>query len=62
MMGNAYYYEGVLKESQYYHKRFTQGEFERQDSAIKKISSEMLAEMEGHLSSLEKKNITSLFI
>ena len=27
LLGNAYYYDGVLKEAQYYHKRFTQGEF-----------------------------------
>jgi len=24
-LGSAYYYEGVIKEAQYYHKRFTQG-------------------------------------
>lgn len=43
-MGSAFYYQGRLKESQYYHKRFTQGEFEKHNSAIKKISAEMLYE------------------
>lgn len=42
LMGSAHYYEGNLRESHYYHRRFTQGEFEKHDSAIKKISSEML--------------------
>jgi hypothetical protein len=41
-LGSAYYYQGKLKESQYYHKRFTQGEYEVNDSAIKRISFEML--------------------
>lgn len=27
LLGSAYYYQGDLKESQYYHRRFTQGEF-----------------------------------
>ena len=61
-LGNAYYNEGNLQEAHYYHKRFTQGELEKNDSAIKKISAEMLNEVEGYLRSLEKKNITSLFI
>jgi len=41
-LGSCYYYDGKLSESHYYHKRFTQGEYERGDSAIKKISVEML--------------------
>lgn len=61
-LGSAYYYQGKLKESQYYHKRFTQGEYELNDSAIKRISTEMLQEYEQHLSSLERKNLTSLFL
>ena len=61
-LGSAYYYQGSLKESQYYHKRFTQGEFEGNDSAIKKISAEMLLDYEKHISSLQKKNLTSLFL
>lgn len=51
-LGNAYYNEGVLQEAHYYHKRFTQGELEKNDSAIKKISAEMLNEVEGYLRSL----------
>lgn len=62
LLGSAYYYQGNIKEAQYYHKRFTQGEFENSDSAIKKISAEMLLDLEAHLGSLQKKNITSLFI
>ena len=41
-MGYSYYYDGNQRESQYYHKRFTQCELERPDSAVKLISSEML--------------------
>ena len=61
-IGTALYYQGEVKESRYYHHRFSQGEYEHPESAIKKISAEMLLDYENHLMSLEKKNLTSLFL
>jgi hypothetical protein len=61
-MGSAYYYQGNIKESQYYHRRFAQGEYEQNESAIKRISIEMLYEYQQHLKSLETKHLTSLFL
>ena len=61
-MGTAYYYMGEVRESEYYHHRFTQGEHEKASSAIRKMSTEMLVDYEMYLKSLEKDNLTSLFL
>ena len=62
MFGKALFYEGKIKESKYYHTRYSQSEVERQDSALKKISSEMLEEYNRYVSSLEDQDLNSLFI
>jgi len=41
-MGECYYNQGNVAEAKYYHMRYIQGETEDSDSAIKKISAEML--------------------
>jgi hypothetical protein len=61
-MGNACYYEGSIRDSHYYHRRFAQGECEQQDSAIKRLSAEMLQEYCSHLQTLECQHLTSLFL
>jgi hypothetical protein len=61
-MGNTSYYEGNLRDSHYYHRRFAQGEVEQQDSAIKRLSAEMLQEYCTHLQTLERDHLTSLFL
>ena len=61
-MGSAYYYDGNQREAQYYHQRYTQGQIERSDSAVKLISAEMLNEYDRHVQTLEKDHLTSLFL
>jgi hypothetical protein len=51
-----------MKEAQYYHTRYVQNEAEKNESAIKKISNEMLNDYNRQINSLEKNNLTSLFI
>lgn len=41
-LGLCYYHQGKMKEAQYYHTRYIQSEVEDNDSALKKISNEML--------------------
>ena len=45
-IGQIYYYEGSLKLATYYHDRAIQGEIEKTNSAIKRISQEMLSEFD----------------
>jgi tetratricopeptide (TPR) repeat protein len=61
-LGECYYSQGNMKEAQYYHTRYIQSEIEGNDSAIKKISNEMLSDYYRFTHSLEKDNLTSLFI
>jgi hypothetical protein len=62
LMGSTSYYEGNLKESHYYHRRFAQGDCEMADSAIKRLSAEMLQEYCARLQTLERTHLTSLFL
>lgn len=61
-LGQCYYSQGKMKQAQYFHTRYIQSETEHNESAIKKISNEMLNDYNRQINSLEKDNLTSLFI
>ena len=62
MFGKSLFYDGKVQQSKYYHTRFSQSEVESQDSALKKISAEMLDEYTRFVTSLEDQDLNSLFI
>ncbi len=62
IMGSCYFSQGKMKEAQYFHTRYIQNSTEDAESAIKKISNEMLNDYYKQINSLEKDNLTSLFI
>lgn len=61
-LGQAYYYQGEATHAHYYHTRYIQGELEEQDSAVRRISYEMLTEFDKLLENSETNNLTQLFI
>lgn len=56
------YNEGKVSESQYYHLRYSHSEVEKENSALKKISLDILKEYDRHIFSLEDSNLDTLFI
>lgn len=61
-IGTNFYLQGDIQTAKYYHMRFMQGKAEHTDSAIKKISAEMLLEFDRNINALEKQNLTTLFL
>jgi len=51
-LGQCYYNQGKMKEAQYFHTRYVQSETENNESAVKKISNEMLTDYYRQINSL----------
>ena len=61
-LGQAFCNQGHATYALYYHNRYILGEQEDNDSAVRRISFEMLAEFDKSLENSETENISELFI
>ena len=61
-IGLSLYYQGYAQDAEYYHTRYSQCELQKENSAIKKISKQMLQEYFKRIYALERQNLNSLFI